>query len=139
MVELGLPFLKHILEMSMDDRMATVAPLTWKDCSPRLDQVITKVLDLRWYSDQITQGINVSQKYGLRDLGYVFWDKKRLDEVLGLVREDVRALSKRRTRDEDASVEERLQGVKTREGPLSRIAIGFGVASVQDLLESIEY
>lgn len=165
MVELGLPFLQRIGKMSMDDRMATITPFTWKARKPSLDYVLEHVTCSTRDNDQEAaaskdpisranagwlwrhsagRDCDVSQNHGLRSLGYVFWDEERLVEagLLDLNRGDVGFLQKRTAWDANPSVEEKLQGVNIRWGALCKLEPGRDKSTpekMEDWLKKIDY
>ena len=159
MVELGLPFLQRMREMNMNDRMATVASFAGKNRNPSLGHVLQDVPGLTMHSNKEAaaasedpinranvgwlwrqpawQDSGVSQSYGLRSLGYAFWDEERLVEagLLGLG-----SLPKRTARDANPSVERRLQGVRIREGALCKLQPSRQRrVEMEDWLEEIDY
>lgn len=143
-IELGLPFLKRLFEMSKPEQIAIVTSFHETRSTPPLEDVIKRM----WYrlghnnppyrrhnhlssseNGQKAQeepnafwlwrtasmhGHELYEEYGLRELGYIPWDKDRLDGA-GLAElswEDLGPLPKLRDRAKEMSVEKRLKGTK---------------------------
>ncbi|MCJ1243610.1 hypothetical protein MMC30_000807 [Trapelia coarctata] len=143
MVACGLPFLRRYLRLGTKDRMSVTTSYSYSSYTPSLDEVLDGTIYLpnrnrvtaaagpaayadttdnssiiwswaRKSKSQVSYRYPNPEETALRGLGYIFWDRARLQaaDILDRPRDELELVLNHRDWSEMLTVEERLEGVR---------------------------